>query len=136
MELQPLKIHFYPKLAERESTESTLYMRLGIGGNRTDISLKYRLYKDDWDEKNQSLKKHPDKGYVLNLTNKYRQLAMDIYQQHVQRGMTHDVHLIRKKITGSEKGNTSFEPTVMSLFKRITERKKAFAGRNNAKATI
>lgn len=137
MELQPLKIHFYPKIAERETGACRLYMRLGISGQRADISLKYDLTKDDWDDKMQMLKpSNPNRGYVLNLTNKYRQLSMEVYQQLIQRGMPLDVNIIRLKITGNDKGNTSVEPTLMSLFKQITERKKLLKGRNNTKATI
>lgn len=136
MELQPLKIHFYPKYAERESKSCRLYMRLVLNKKRTEISLKHDLMKADWDEKQQSLRiGHPDRGYVINLTNKYRQLAMEVYQQYIQRGMDYDVNMIRQKITGNETGEVSVEPTLMELFKRITDRKKTLAGRNNSKAT-
>jgi hypothetical protein len=137
MELQPLKIHFYPKSSESQTGECRLYMRLVLSGKRTEISLKYDLTKDDWDEKMQTLKmSNPNRGFVLNLTNKYRQMAMEVYQQLIQRGMELDVNIIRQKLTGSEKSNTSLEPTLMTLFTRITERKKALAGRNNTKRTI
>ena len=140
MLLQPLKIHFYPKLTERQErqySKCTLYMRLGIAGIRTEISLKYDLKKEDWDEKDQSLKSnHPNRGYVMNLTNKYRQLAMDAYQQLVQRGMPLDVNIIRLKITGKQKGDDFFEPSLFNLFEQITVRKKALAGKNNTEATV
>lgn len=137
MELQPLKIHFYPKTAERESNDCRLYMRLVINGKRTDISLKYNLSKSEWDDKRQTLRtSHPNRGYVLNLTNKYRQLAMDAYQQLIQRGMNYDVNVIRQKITGNERGDDNYEPTLFALFKRITDRKKTLGGSHNAKATI
>ena len=136
MELQPLKVNFYPKLRTKGGTDYTLYMRLILAGKRTDVSLDYTLKKESWDARERALsKKCPDRSYVLNLTNKYNQMAMEVYQQMIQRGMPLDVETIRHKITGNENGNVSVEPTLMTLFQRITERKKVLAGRNNSKAT-
>ena len=136
MELQPLKVNFYPKLRGKGSDEYTLYMRLTIAKKRTDVSLNYALKKESWDAKEKALhRKCSDRSYVLNLTNKYNQLAMEVYQQMIQRGIQLDVNFIRQKITGNEKGEVSVEPTLMDLFKRITDRKKVLAGRNNSKAT-
>jgi len=140
MQLQPLKIHFYPKSDESNDgkhIKCTLYMRLVINGVRTEISLKYDLNKADWDVKNQCLNSmHPNRGYVMNLVNKYRQLAMDAYQQLVQRDMPLDVSIIRLKITGKEKGNEFIEPSLLTLFESIKQRKKALQGKNNSESTV
>ena len=62
MELQPLKIRFYPKLKSPSSDIYTLYMRMILAGKRTDISLGYDLSKEIWEEKTKALKgKHHDK---------------------------------------------------------------------------
>ena len=88
MELQPLKIRFYPKMRAKGSEGYTLYMRLVLSGKRTDVSLNYILKGEEWNDKEQTLKsKHPDRGFVINLTNKYRQQALDVYQEMIQRGM-------------------------------------------------
>jgi site-specific recombinase XerD len=136
MELQPLKVRFYPKKRSLKSSAYTLYMRMVLRGQRTDLSLNYELSKESWDDGDQTMKsKHPDRGYVLNLTNKYRQLAFDAYQQLIQRGMAYDVNIIRKKVTGSSRGD-DMVPTLMKLFNRAIERKKALKGPNNSIASI
>lgn len=135
MALQPLKIRFFTKQKNKNSTEHILYMRILLSGKRCDISLNYSLKKEAWDDKQQTLVgKSADRGYVLNLTNKYRQKAMEAYEQLVQRGMAYDVNIIRERVTG--KNGDSFEPTLFNLFSRIIDRKIKLAGRNNSKASI
>ncbi len=136
MELQPLKIRFYLKMKRKGDDDFFLYMRMLLSGKRSDISLSYKLKKEVWDNKEQALKRrHPDRGFVMNLTNKYRQRALEVYQQMIQRGLPNDINIIRQKITG--KGdNMSLEPTLFKLFDRIIERKKTLSGQNNTAPTI
>ncbi len=136
MELHPLKIRFYPKL-KSGSDNYTLYMRMTLCGKRTDIGLSYELTRSMWNEKEQSLKSgYKDKGFVLNLTNQFRQRAQEIYQQCIQRNMDYDVNIIRKILTGDKNESTAFERTVMCLFDRVITRKESLAGPNNTKPTI
>ena len=136
MELHPLKIRFYPKMKGKGTDKCALYMRMLLSGKRTDISLNYVLKKGVWNNKEQSLKRrHPDRGFVLNLTNKYRQRALEVYQQMIQRGLPNDINIIRQKVTG--KGdNMSLEPTLLKLFDRVIERKKTLSDQNNPAPTI
>jgi len=136
MELQPLKMRFYLKMKGKGSDDYALYMRMVLSGKRTDISLSYTLKKGEWNDKEQTLKgKHPDRGFVLNLTNKYRQRALEVYQQLIQRGLDNDVNIIRQKVTGS--GNDmSLEPTLLKLFDGVIDRKRILSGQNNTLPTI
>ncbi len=137
MELQPLKVRFYPKKRSLDSTTYTLYMRMVLRGRRTDLSLNYEIGKEDWDDKNQTLRpKHPERNFVLNLTNKYRQKALDVYQQLIQRGMAYDVNIIRQKVTGTEHDLAAMEPTLIRLFNKMLERKKVLKGANNHPRTV
>jgi len=88
-------------------------MRMVLSGKRADLSLGYELKASDWDKNTQSLKgKHPNRGYVFNMTNKHRQNAQEVYQQLIQRGMAYDVNIIRERISGADKKSTSLEPTL------------------------
>jgi integrase len=137
MELQPLKIHFYLKQRDKGNKVCELYMRMVLSGRRTDISLSYPLKRDVWDEKEQTLKlKHPDRSYVLGLTNKYRQKAMEEYQQLIQRGMAYDINIIRQKITGYNADDPFSEPSLLRLFNRVIDRKIKMLGQKNTKGTI
>ena len=137
MELHPLKIRFYPKLKSGSEEQYALYMRMTLTGKRTDIALSYELARSMWNEKEQSLKGgHKDKGFVLNLTNQFRQRAQEIYQQCIQRNMDCDVNVIRKMLTGDKNEATAFERTVLCLFDRVITRKESLAGPNNTKPTI
>ena len=137
MELQPLKIRFYPKMRSKLVTDYALYMRMTLLGKRTEVSLNYFLKREAWDEKEQALKTfHKDRGFVMNMTNKYRQRAQDVYQQMIQHGMETDLNEIRRKLTGDERDDASVEPTLLKLFKRILERKKALSGQHNTERTI
>ena len=137
MELQPLKIRFYPKLKSGTEERYALYMRMVLAGKRTEISLNYELGRETWDFKEQTLKsKHPDKGYVINLTNQYRQKALLIYQQLVQRGIPCDVLTVRKRVTGDSKSAESYNPTILSLCDKFIGRKKSLFGPDNSKATV
>jgi len=114
----------------------TLYMRILLAGKRTDISLCYVLKRDAWDDRRQMLKgKHQDRGFVLNLMNKYRQRALEVYQQMIQRGMVNDVNIIRQKVTGKS-NDMSLDPTLLKLFNSVIERKRVLAGQNNSLPTI
>lgn len=132
---QPLKIHFYPKQNSKKDNTCVLYMRILLQGKRSDISLSYSLKKESWDEKNQMLRqKHPDRNYLLNLTNSYRQKAIEAHQLVMQKGLEYDVYTIRQSIVGESNLDTTI--TLSKLFDRIIERKRILAGKNNAKATI
>ncbi|MFN8288033.1 MAG: site-specific integrase [Chitinophagales bacterium] len=136
MELHPLKIRFYPKANCRGQNQYTLYMRITIAGKRTDLSLNYALRRDLWDDRNQCLKgRHKDTGYVINLTNLYRQKAQEIYQSVINRGDECDVNTIRQKIKGEETV-TQYGHTLISLFDRTIARKNSLSGPNNTIATI
>jgi site-specific recombinase XerD len=137
MELKPLSIRFYLKKKWGHSERCTLYIRLVMSGKRTDISLNYDLDRADWEESSQSLKaKHPDRGYLLNLTNQYRQNALNVFQNLIQRGMDCDVNIIRENLTGKQDANNPYHQTLFKTFNRVIERKKALAGKNNTKGTI
>jgi len=63
MELQPLKVRFYPKQRSKGSSIYTLYMRMVLNGKRTDLALNFELKREAWDDKEQTLKnKHPQRG--------------------------------------------------------------------------
>jgi hypothetical protein len=95
MELQSLKIRFYLKMSRKGCDDFFLYMRMLLSGKRTDISLSYKLKKGVWDNNEQMLqRRHPDRGFVMNLTNKYRQRALEVYQQMIQRGLPNDINII------------------------------------------
>jgi site-specific recombinase XerD len=137
MELQPLKIRFYPKLKSGTEENYALYMRMILSGKRTEVCLNYELRRETWDFKEQGMKgKHPDKGYVINLTNQYRQKALLTYQQMIQRGIPCDVLTVRERVTGDSKNEIAFNPTILSLFDKFINRKKSLSGANNSKATI
>lgn len=128
MELHPLKIRFYPKLKSPNSDIYTLYMRMILSGNRTDISLGYDLAKKAWEEKAQALKiKHHDRSYVVNLTNQFRHKLQEIFQQLIQRNMDCYVNIIRKMLVGDKVESNSFMRTVPSLFDRTINKKEALA---------
>jgi len=136
MELQPLKIRFYLKQKTKGSDDYSLYMRMLLSGKRTDISLSYSLKKNAWDDKNKTLKKgNPDYSFILNLTNKYRQRAQEVYLEQVLRDLTNDVNILRQKITGTGK-DISLIPTLLKMFDRIIDRKKSLAGQNNTVSTV
>lgn len=137
MELQPLKIRFYPKLKSGSGERYALYMRMLMAGKRTEVCLHYELYRDDWDFKEQTLKgRHPDKGYVINLTNQYKQKALVTYQQLIQCDISCDVFAVRERSTGDSQTEFSYNPAVLSLFDKFIARKRDLSGVNNSKATI
>ncbi len=137
MELQPLKIRFYPKLKSGTEDRYALYMRMILAGKRTEVCLNYELKRDTWDFKEQGMKgKHPDKGYVINLTNQYRQKALLTYQQLIQRGIPCDVLTVRERVTGDSNTAETLDPTILNLFDKFIDRKKTISGANNSKATI
>jgi site-specific recombinase XerD len=136
MELQPLKIRFYLKKMKGNGERNSLYMRMVLSGKRFDICLKQEISKADWSDKEQALRgKHPNRGFVLNLTNQYQKRALQIYQEQIQRGLSPDIGAIRQQLTGS--GTDSYlEPTLIGLFDRIIDRKKKLLGKNNTKPTV
>lgn len=137
MELQTLKIRFYPKQKSGKNDAYMLYMRLVMGGKRAEICINYQLTRDAWNFNEQTLKnRHPDKGYVINLTNQYRQNALQIYRQFLQRGLPCDVMTIRGRLVGKEYADTSLVPTLMKLCEKVIDRKKSLPGPNNSKASI
>ncbi len=137
MELHPLKIRFYPKLKSGSKDRYVLYMRMTMAGMRTDIALSYELRKNCWSEKDQSLNhKHKDRGYVLHLTNQYRQRAQEIYQQLIQRNLDCDLNVIRQKLTGNQMDDSDNSFKLLSSFDRLIERKRLLGGPNNTKATV
>ncbi len=131
-----MKIRFYPKLKAKGQDCYTLYMRITIAGKRTDLSLNYELTRHLWDDRTQCLKgRHKDTGYVINLTNLYRQRAQEIYQSLINRGDECDVNTIRQKIKG-EDTTAQHGYTLISLLDRTIARKNSLIGPNNTLATI
>jgi hypothetical protein len=137
MELQSLHVNFFMKKARTKCEKYVLFMRLSMSGNKADISLGYSCCKEDWSQKNQMLKnKHADKSYVLNLTNSYRKQALDIYQHYLQRGINCTLDNIKQRLAKNSNSFVSVYPTLIELFDRALERKKALSGKNNSKATV
>ena len=101
------------------------------------MSLNYEIGKEDWNDKSQTLRlKHPERSFVLNLTNKYRQKAFDVYQQPIKRGMAYDVNIISQKVIGPEHDLATMMPTLIRLFNKMLERKKVLKGANNHPRTV
>lgn len=137
MNLQPLRIRFYPKLKSKNTGEHVLYMRLTLSGLRTDISLGYSLKREDWDDYRQSLKKsNKDQLYVLNMLAQYRHKAQDVYQQLIQRNMDCDVNSIRLGITGNDIQPTGDQVYLLKALEKLIFRKKNAGGTGNSPATI
>ena len=100
MKINPIQLHFFPKKKTNNSIHS-LYMRMQIGSERCDISLKYELSKESWDKSNQRLKpKHPDQTRVSVLMNEYRHRAHAIYQESIQLGKSPSVFDVRNELLG------------------------------------
>ena len=135
MKITPIQIHFFPK-KKTASTRFCLYMRISLGSERCDISLKYDLDKSTWDAEHQKLKvRHPDSARIQGLMNQYRVRALTIYQSKIQQGLTPQLQEIREELTG--KGSSDIgHPMLTKLFLKIIDRKKVLSGENNSAATI
>ena len=135
MKINPIQLHFFPKKKTNNSIHS-LYMRMQIGSERCDISLKYELSKESWDKSNQRLKpKHPDQTLVSVLMNEYRHRAHAIYQESIQLGKSPSVFDVRNKLLGNP-GEGATASCIFEMFRKAIDRKRALAGENNSAATI
>ena len=135
MKINPIQLHFFPKKKTNNSIHS-LYMRMQIGSERCDISLKYELSKESWDKSNQRLKpKHPDQTLVSVLMNEYRHRAHAIYQKSIQFGKSPSVFDVRNKLLGNP-GEGATASCIFEMFRKAIDRKRALAGENNSAATI
>ena len=135
MKINPIQLHFFPKKKTNNSIHS-LYMRMQIGSERCDISLKYELSKESWDKSNQRLKpKHRDQTRVSVLMNEYRHRAHAIYQESIQLGKSPSVFDVRNKLLGNP-GEGATASCIFEMFRKAIDRKRALAGENNSAATI
>ena len=135
MKINPIQLHFFPKKKTNNSIHS-LYMRMQIGSERCDISLKYELSKESWDKSNQRLKpKHPDQTLVSVLMNEYRHRAHAIYQESIQLGKSPSVFDVRNELLGIPDEGVSAS-CIFEMFRKAIDRKRALAGENNSAATI
>ncbi len=137
MELKPLKLKFFLKKARNRTDKYIVFMSLSLSGERTEISLSYLCDRNEWNETTQSLKhRHPDYSYVLNLTNGFRQRALEIFQHYLQRGMPCRVYDIKQRLIKKADAFVSVNPTLIELFERNSSRRKALSGKNNTLNTI
>ena len=135
MKINPIQLHFFPKKKTNNSIHS-LYMRMQIGIERCDISLKYELSKESWDKSNQRLKpKHRDQTRVSVLMNEYRHRAHAIYQESIQLGKSPSVFDVRNELLGIPDEGVSAS-CIFEMFRKAIDRKRALAGENNSAATI
>ena len=135
MKINPIQLHFFPKKKTNNSIHS-LYMRMQIGSERCDISLRYELSKESWDKSNQRLKpKHPDQTRVSVLMNECRHRAHSIYQAKIQLGKSPSVFDVRNELLGIP-GEGASASCIFEMFRKAIERKRALAGENNSAATI
>ena len=135
MKIKPLQIHFYPK-KRTGTTAYSLYMRMNMGNERCDISLKYELERDAWDDQQQRLRgRNSDNPRLSGLMNQYMTRALTIHQELIQQGLSPTVLEIRDRLTGKLTGQGS-NPGFFELFDRVIERKKILSGENNSPATI
>ncbi len=137
MEIKPFSIRFFLKQNRGKSaSQHTLYVRLLLAEERADISLKFEVPKDCWDEKLQRLKgRSADNVRLLTLMNQYRQRALNIYQEFIQCGKSPSVAEIRQMLTGKTTTD-NIHPKFLELFDKAIARKEALAGKNNTAATI
>jgi site-specific recombinase XerD len=135
MEIKPLQIHFFPK-KKTSSNQYSLYMRMNLGNQRCDISLKYELERDAWDDQQHKLKgRNSDQPRLTGLMNQFRHRAMTIHQELIQQGLSPTIFEIRERLNGSTK-NTGSGTGFFELFDKVIERKKILSGENNSPATI
>jgi site-specific recombinase XerD len=135
MKINPIQLHFFPKKKTNNSIHS-LYMRMQIGSERCDISLKYELSKESWDKSNQRLKpKHRDQTRVSVLMNEYRHRAHAIYQESIQLGKSPSVFDVRNELLGIPEEGVSAS-CIFEMYRKAIDRKRALAGENNSAATI
>lgn len=66
----------------------------------------------------------------------YRKQALDMYQHYLQRGINCTLENIKQRLAKNSNSFVSVYPTLIELFDRALERKKALSGKNNSKATV